>query len=94
MEALSSVLPIVIDILLVVLLTVCIILVIKCIYVIDKAKKVVDNVEDKVNSLNGLFNVVNIVDKKIENLIESLSSVGASVLEKVVRKRKGDDRDE
>lgn len=65
MEVLSTVLPIVIDILLIVLLTIGIILLIKCIYIIDKAKSILLNVEDKVNSLNSLFSIVNLVSDRV-----------------------------
>ena len=88
MDVLATVLPIVIDILLITLLVVSIILVIKCIYIINKAKKIVDNVETKVNSLNGVFNVVNIISDRMESISMSIINFFEGLIMKFIKKDK------
>ena len=53
MEVLQTVLPILVDILLVVFLVICIILGIKSIKVIDKFNNLVDDAQRKLDTLNG-----------------------------------------
>ena len=60
MEFLNGVLPIIIYILLIGLLIIGIIIGIKLIITMNKVEKIVNNVEGKVNSLNGLFNIIEI----------------------------------
>lgn len=70
MEILNTVLPIIIDVLLIVLLISGIILIIKCIYIIDKVKAIALNVEEKVNSLNSIFAIVQLVSDKVSGVTE------------------------
>ena len=95
MDVLATVLPIVIDILLITLLVVSIILVIKCIYIINKAKRIVDNVETKVISLYGVFNVVNIISDRMESISMSIINFFEGLIMKFIKKDKeGEDENE
>ena len=88
MEALTQILPIIIDILLIVLLVSGIILIIKCIYIIDKAKSVVLNVEEKVNSLNSLFAVVSLVNDKIVSITDKVVDGVSGLIGRIFRNKK------
>ena len=70
MEVLQTVLPILVDILLIVFLVVCIILGIKCIGVVDKANKLVEDAQNKLNTLNGLFSAITLISTKINFITE------------------------
>ena len=94
MDVLNTALPRVVNILLIVLLVVSIILVIKCIYLINKAKSIVSNVEQKVNSLNGIFNVMNIVSDKVEAISMSVVNFFEGLLMKFIKKDKDEERNE
>ena len=58
MEILQTVLPIIIDVLLIIFLVICIILGIKSIKVMDKFNALADDAKEKLDSLNGFFNIV------------------------------------
>lgn len=94
MEILSSVLPIVIDILLIVLLTVGIILLIKCIYIIDKAKAILLNVEEKVNSLNSLFSVITLISDRVSLVTDKVASFIENFILKLFKGKETDKLDE
>lgn len=91
MEILDTVLPIIIDVLLIVLLTSGIILIIKCIYIIDKVKAIALNVEEKVNSLNSLFTIIQLISDKVSGLTEKCVNYVESFLIKLFNK---DNKDE
>lgn len=91
MEILDTVLPIIIDVLLIVLLTSGIILIIKCIYIIDKVKAIALNVEEKVNSLNSLFTIIQLISDKVSGLTEKCVNYVESFLIKLFNK---DSKDE
>lgn len=91
METLATILPIIIDVLLIVLLIVGIILIVKCIYIIDKAKSVILNVEEKINSLNSLFSIVGMISDKISGATEKAISYVQSLFMKLFRKNKDED---
>lgn len=86
MEVLNTVLPIIIDVLLIVLLASGIILIIKCIYIIDKAKSLVMDVQEKVNSLNSIFTVISLVNDKITSVAENLIAWVESLFSKLFKK--------
>ena len=94
-EALSSVLPVFIYILLIVLLVVGIILGIKLIITIDKINAVVDDITEKVNALNGVFGVVTGISDKIGLLSSKLTDTVISLVSKIgnLRKRKEENDD-
>lgn len=98
METLATVLPIIIDVLLIVLLIAGIILLVKCIYIIDKAKSVILNVEEKVNSLNSLFSIIGMISDKVSGATEKAISYVENIFIKLFRKTKEeeltDDEDE
>lgn len=91
METLATVLPIIIDVLLIVLLIVGIILIVKCIYIIDKAKSVILNVEEKVNSLNSLFSIVGMISDKISGTTEKVISYIENLFLKLFKKNQDDE---
>lgn len=91
MEILDTVLPIIIDVLLIVLLISGIILIIKCIYIIDKVKAIALNVEEKVNSLNSLFTIIQLISDKVSGLTEKCVNYVESFLIKLFNK---DSKDE
>lgn len=91
MEILDTVLPIIIDVLLIVLLTSGVILIIKCIYIIDKVKAIALNVEEKVNSLNSLFTIIQLISDKVSGLTEKCVNYVESFLIKLFNK---DSKDE
>lgn len=86
MEVLNTVLPVIIDVLLIVLLASGIILIIKCIYIIDKAKSLVMDVQEKVNSLNSLFTVISLVNDKMTGVAETLIAWIESLFSKLFKK--------
>ena len=91
METLATVLPIIIDVLLIVLLIAGIILLVKCIYIIDKAKSVILNVEEKVNSLNSLFSIIGMISDKVSGATEKAIISVENFLIKLFRKNKAED---
>ena len=88
MEKLGSILPIIIYILLIGLIVLGIIIGIKIIITMNKVEKVVDNVEQKVNSLNGLFNVIEVTSDKISGVYTKLFDIVRGCFEKVFLKGK------
>ncbi|MBE6148412.1 MAG: hypothetical protein E7167_02835 [Firmicutes bacterium] len=92
MEVLNQVLPIVIYILLIGLLVIGIIIGIKLIITMNKVEKIIDNVENKVNSLNGVFNIIEMASGKITGVYERIIDIITGVVNKLfLRKGKEDD---
>lgn len=83
MEFLNGVLPIIIYILLIGLLIIGIIIGIKLIITMNKVEKIVNNVEGKVNSLNGLFNIIEITSGKITGVYERIIDIISGVVDKL-----------
>lgn len=78
-----------------ILLVVLIILSIKCIYLLDKVNNIVDNVDKKVNSLNGLFNIIDLTTDRLSVLSDKVIDVVTLAVRKIFnRKRKEDGEDE
>ncbi len=94
MTMLETVLPVVINILLIILLVVGIILVIKCIYVIDKTKAILQNVEDKVNSLNAFFSIIDLVNTKIALITDKVASLIESLLTKLFNRKESEEQED
>ena len=88
LETLSHVLPIFIYILLIGLIIIGIIIGIKIIITMNKVEKVIDNIEGKVNSLNGLFNIIEVTSGKLTYAYDKVISFITSIVEKVFIKRK------
>ena len=88
MDILSTVLPIVIDILLIVLLTVFIIVGIKLIDVMNRAQRLINNVEEKVNSFNAFFGFINVINSKFAGISEKVASLVEALVTKLTRKKK------
>ena len=95
MEILQTVLPIIIDVLLIVFLVICIILGIKSIKVMDKFNALADDAKEKLDSLNGLFNIVTLVSTKTTAIAEKTYDFFDGLIEKLFKgKKKKKVRDE
>lgn len=91
---LSALLPIIIYFLLIALIVIVIIFMVKLIITMDKINKVVDNVEQKVNSLNGIFNIIDIASNKVGALYGRVVDFATSAIEKLFLKNKDERKDE
>ena len=95
MEVLQTVLPIIVDILLIVFLVVCIILGIKSIKVVDKFNALVDDAQKKLDTLNGFFSVITLISTKANFIAEKTYWFIDSLIEKLFKgKKKKKVRDE
>ena len=94
MEALNTVLPIVIYLLLIVLLIVGIILGIKLIITIDEVNAVIEDIRKKVKSLDGIFSIVAIASNKLGLITSRISDWIMSLINKIVSLRNRKDEDE
>lgn len=94
MEALNSALPIAVYILLIILIIIAIILGIKLILTLNKVDKVVDNVETKVNSLNDLFDIVEVTTGKFSAAYNKVCDVVSGIVDKILTKKAKDVIDE
>ncbi len=89
MEAMMSILPIILYILGGILLVVLIILSIKLIHTINRMNKVVDDVEVKVKSLNGFFSAVDFITDTLSGLSDRIVDVITSSISNLfTRKRR------
>lgn len=88
MEVLQTVLPILVDILLVVFLVICIILGIKSIKVIDKFNNLVDDAQRKLDTLNGVFGVLTLFNDKVALIAEKTYSLFDGLIDKLFRSKK------
>ncbi len=93
-EALNTILPIFIYILLIALLIVGIILGIKLIITIDKVNVIVDDVTEKVNSLNNIFKVINGISDKFSFLSSKVTDTVISLISKIGNKKYREDEDD
>jgi len=93
-EALNTVLPIFIYILLIALIVVGIILGIKLIITIDKVNFIVDDISEKVSSLDNLFKVVSGVSDKFSLISSKLTDTILGLISKIgSKKRKKEDEE-
>ena len=95
MEVLQTVLPIIVDTLLIVFLVVCIILGIKSIKVVDKFNALVDDAQKKLDTLNGFFSVITLISTKANFIAEKTYGFLDGLIEKLFKgKKKKKVRDE
>jgi hypothetical protein len=94
MEALGTVLPIIIYILLVILLVIGIILGIKLIITIDKVNDIADDVMEKVESLNGIFKIASFASNKLGALSSKIVDGVVSFINKIMGLKNGKDEDD
>lgn len=102
MEALMAILPVVLYILAIVLLVVLIILGIKLIDTIDRANIVLEDIEKKTRSLNGFFNVIDVLtdtlsyfsDNIVNGIVSAVTKVFSGSKSKKNKKEKENDLDE
>ena len=88
MEVLQTVLPILVDILLVIFLVICIILGIKSIKVIDKFNNLVDDAQKKLDTLNGFFGILTLFNDKVALIAEKTYSLFDGLIEKLFKAKK------
>ena len=84
MEALGTVLPIVIYFLLIILLVIIIILGIKFIITVDRINQLVDEVNDKLSSLKSIFGLINTVTNKMNFLGNAVKDKVKGILNKFI----------
>lgn len=94
MESLNLFLPIVLYILAAILLVILIILSLKFIRVIDKMEALADDVGNKLKTLNAFFNVIDSFTDKISIVSDKMVMMATSVLSKIFRKKRKDDKNE
>ena len=82
-DALNTILPIVIYFLLIILLVIGIILGIKSINTLEKVDAVVEDVHSKVKSLNGLFNIIDFTTDRIvsftDRIVDCIAAFGSKL---------------
>ena len=88
MEVLQTVLPILVDILLVVFLVICIILGIKAIKVVDKFNALVEDAQNKLNTLNGFFSIITLFNTKVSLIAEKTYSLFDNLIDKLFKTKK------
>ena len=88
METLSTVMPIILYTLTSILVLILIVLSIKIIYTIDKINAIVDDVNKKVKSLNGFFNVIDMITDKVALLSDRTVDFISNLFTKVLSSRK------
>lgn len=84
MEALGTVLPIIIYFLLIILLVIIIILGIKFIITVDRINRLVDEVNDKLSSLKSIFGLINTVTNKMNFLGNAVKDKVKSIFNKFI----------
>jgi len=88
LETLSTVMPIILYTLTSILVLILIVLSIKIIYTIDKINAIVDDVNKKVKSLNGFFNVIDMITDKVALLSDRTVDFISNLFTKVLSSRK------
>ena len=88
METLSTVMPIILCTLTSILVLILIVLAIKLIYTVDKINALADDVTKKVNSLNGFFNVIDLVTDKVALLSDKTVDFISNIFTKILSSRK------
>lgn len=83
MEFLIKFLPIVIYLLLIILLVIGIVLGIKLIGTITKVESIIDSVDKKVNSLNPIFDVINMTSFKFNRIIDRVTDFFTGIFSKL-----------
>ena len=102
MEALMAILPVILYILAIVVLVIFIVLGIKLIYTVDKANVVLDDIGRKSKSLNGFFNVIDVLtdtlsyfsDNVVNGIVSGITKIFTGSKSKNTKKKKENDFDE
>lgn len=94
MEALSSILPIIIYILLIIFLIVAIIIGIKLVFALNKIDALVDDVTAKVKTLDRVFSVIDFASDKVTALGESAINFVTRIFGKIFKKKLKDMEDD
>lgn len=85
---LSEYLPILIYILLCILITLLIVICVKVIKTMNKVESIVDDANERVKSLNGIFNIVDVVTDKLSALTEVVTDSIILFIKGIFKKRK------
>ena len=93
-ETLGVVLPIIIYLLLIVLLVVVIVLGIKIIITIDRVNAVITDIQEKINSLNNVFQLVDMASNKLGYFSSKLLDTVISAINKVLGVGRKDEDDD
>ncbi len=93
MEALNTLLPVLLYVAGIVLLIVLTIVGIKIIGILDKVDKLVDNVEDKVNSFNSSIVVLSKAANGIASISDTIVGSITSAVSKIFRKKFSEEED-
>lgn len=98
MEELMQILPVTLYMLAIVLVIVLIVLGIRLIQTLDRVNMVVDDIERKSKSLNGLFNVIDVVTDSLsllsDTVVESITSGISRLFQRKKKKKKEKEIDE
>lgn len=88
MEFLSTVMPIILCALTSILVIILIVLSIKLINTLDKVNKIADDVSKKIESLNGFFNIIDMITDKVSMISDKVVDGVSMIFSKIFSKRK------
>ena len=87
-------LSIILDIILIVIVIILIILALKALDTLNKVDILLDDTKKKMESLDGLFNFIDVVDDKLSLVTDTIISGIVSIITNIFKKKKEDDIDE
>ena len=82
------------DTLLIVLVIILVILALKALDTLTKVDAILDNTKKKMESLDGLFNFIDVIDDKLSLVTDTIISGIVSIITNIFKKKKEDDIDE
>ena len=87
-------LSVILDSLLIVLVIILIILALKALDTLNKVDAILDDTKKKMESLDGLFNFIDVIDDKLALVTDTIISGIVSIITNIFKKKKEDDIDE
>ena len=87
-------LSVILDSLLIVLVIILIILALKALDTLTKVDAILDNTKKKMESLDGLFNFIDVIDDKLALVTDTIISSVVGFISGIFNKKKEDDIDE
>ena len=87
-------LSVILDSLLIVLVIILIILALKALDTLNKVDAILDDTKKKMESLDGLFNFIDVVDDKLTLVTDTIISGVVSFISSIFKKKKEDNIDE
>ncbi len=94
MQFLNDFLPIIIYLLLIILIIIGIVIGIKLLNFMTKAQNIIDNVDKKINTLNPVFDIINVASFKANKIIDKFIDFFTNVFSKIFLKGKEREEDE